>query len=163
MSYTSQAITIRWKKLNPLAQIPKAATAGAACFDLCAALPEDQSVFVVEPGRVAAIPTGLAVEVPPGFELQVRARSGLALKSGLTLVNGIGTVDSDYRGEIKVISTILSDKPLEIRTGDRIAQALVSPVLKVEHVETQDLSDTERGTGGFGSTGVSGTQGVSAL
>lgn len=142
-------ITLKWKKVSPQAQIPKMQSQGAACFDLSAS--ED---MVVEPGKVTLIPTGLSVEIPEGYELQVRARSGLAAKSGLALVNGIGTIDSDYRGEIKVIGIVLGSQPLTVKAGDRIAQALVSPVLRVQHVEVQDLSSTERGVGGFGSTGV---------
>jgi dUTP pyrophosphatase len=145
-------ITLKWKRLRATAQIPKKQSAGAACFDLCADL---SAPMTVEPGKVVAIPTGLAVEIPLGFELQVRARSGLAFKNGLCLVNGIGTIDSDYRGELKVIVTILGGAPLTINHGDRIAQALVAPVLEVNHIEAVELSDTERGAGGFGSTGVS--------
>ncbi len=149
---TSQAVTLKWKKLHSNAQIPFKASSGAACFDLVAAL---DAPLTIKPGVVTAIPTGLAVEIPEGYELQVRARSGLAFKHGFTLVNGIGTIDADYRGEIKVIATLLSDKELVVNSGDRIAQALVAEVLPVVHVEVKDLSETERGAGGFGSTGVS--------
>lgn len=144
-------IKIYWKKVHPLAQVPKMATGGAACFDLTAALDGEMTI---NPGEVIAIPTGLSCEVPEGFELQVRARSGLALKSGLMLVNGIGTIDSDYRGEIKVIAYILGKNSLTIKAGDRIAQALVSAVAPVDHYEVEQLSVTDRGEGGFGSTGV---------
>ncbi len=149
---TSQAVTLKWKKLNPKAQIPFKASSGAACFDLVATL---DAPLTLKPGVVTAIPTGLAVEIPEGYELQVRARSGLAFKHGLTLVNGIGTIDADYRGEIKVITALLADKELVIHSGDRIAQALVAEVLPVLHMEVTELSDTERGAGGFGSTGLS--------
>ena len=145
-------VTLKWKKLSSQALIPKQASLGAACFDLTAVVEGGEKT--IQPGEIFAIPTGLSVEIPLGFELQVRARSGLALKSGLALVNGIGTIDSDYRGEIKVISIVLGKNPLVVKTGDRIAQALVSAVIPVEHVEVAELSSTDRGTGGFGSTGV---------
>jgi dUTP pyrophosphatase len=150
-------VTLAWKKMNVKAEIPAAATAGAACFDLKAALDAD---ITLQPGVITAVPTGLAVEIPQGFEMQVRARSGLAFKHGFALVNGVGTIDSDYRGEIKVISTILGKEPLVIKNGDRIAQALVAEVIPVRHIDVAvtggDLSSTQRGAGGFGSSGVSG-------
>ncbi len=144
-------VVLRWKKIHPAAQTPKLATGGAACFDLTAALDNELSL---QPGQIVAIPTGLSVEVPQGYEMQVRARSGLALKHGFMLVNGIGTIDSDYRGELKVIATIIGKEPLIIKSGDRIAQALVAPVQAVVHVSVDVLSSTDRGVGGFGSTGV---------
>lgn len=144
-------VTLKWKKLHPDATIPHPATTGSACFDLSAALDCDLNLY---PGQIIAIPTGLAVEIPLGFEMQVRARSGLAIKYGLSLVNGIGTIDADYRGEIKVIATLLGKNELIIKNGDRIAQALVSPVPKVEHIEAHELSETARNNGGFGSTGI---------
>ncbi len=150
-------VQLKWKKLNSQAVIPKVASLGAACFDLCAVV--DGGEKTIQPGEIFAIPTGLAVEIPLGFELQVRARSGLALKAGLSLVNGIGTIDSDYRGEIKVIAIVQGAQPLVIKTGDRIAQALVSVVIPVSHQEVTELSSTERGQGGFGSTGIA-TQGA---
>jgi dUTP pyrophosphatase len=145
------SVQLKWKKLNERAQVPKAQTNGAACFDLSACL---AAPIILQKGKVTAVPTGLAVEIPEGFEMQVRARSGLAFKYGLTLVNGVGTIDSDYRGEVKVLVTLLQDEELVVSDGDRIAQALVSPVLLVSHEEVSDLSSTERGSGGFGSTGV---------
>jgi dUTP pyrophosphatase len=148
-----EPIQVLWKKLHPSAEIPKAATGGAACFDLTAALDKE---MVIQPGEIVTIPTGLSCEIPEGFELQVRARSGLAFKSGLMLVNGMGTIDSDYRGEIKIIACVLGKNPLHVKSGDRIAQGLVSAVPVVEHVETTELSQTDRGEGGFGSTGVRG-------
>ena len=144
-------VSLKWKKLSKAAELPRYATAGAACFDMTAALTEP---LIMEPGRVYAIATGLACEVPVGFELQIRARSGLALKFGFTLVNGIGTIDSDYRGEIKAIATILAKEVLTIQPGDRICQGIVCPVLRVQHVEERELTSTERGVGGFGSTGI---------
>ena len=149
---TSTTVTLKWKRLHKSAEIPEVASRGAACFDLKAALDEDMTL---NPGDIVAVPTGLAVEIPEGFELQVRARSGLALKSGFFLVNGIGTIDSDYRGELKVIASLVGKQSLVIKNGDRIAQALVSPVPQVHHEEVNELSTTARGAGGFGSTGVS--------
>jgi dUTP pyrophosphatase len=146
-------LTLKWKKLQFSAQIPAAATKGAACFDLVACFPESES-YVVEHGSVCAVPTGLAVEIPQGYEMQIRARSGLAAKQGICLVNGIGTIDSDYRGELKILLTRLIPGNLTIRPGDRIAQALLSVVPEVQHLEVESLSSTERGQGGFGSTGV---------
>jgi len=147
----ASTLTLKWKKLHPAAQLPKLATEGAAAFDFTAALDNDIEMHA---GEIVAIPTGLAVEIPRGFELQVRARSGLALKHGFTLVNGVGTIDSDYRGEIKVIATLLSKYPLVVRSGDRIAQGLIATLVQVDHVESVELEATARGAGGFGSTGV---------
>ena len=95
------------------------------------------------------------MEIPNGYEMQVRARSGLSAKAGFALVNGIGTIDCDYRGELKIIGIVLGKNPLTIKTGDRIAQALISPVLQVTHTLAEKISETERAAGGFGSTGVS--------
>ncbi len=142
---------LKWKKLHPSAELPKVATSGAAAFDIKAAFDGE---LTLRHGEITAVPTGLAVEVPAGFELQIRARSGLALKQGFALVNGVGTIDSDYRGEIKIIATLLAKEPFTVKAGDRIAQGLVAPVLTVTHEETDTLSSTERGAGGFGSTGV---------
>lgn len=102
----------------------------------------------------ALIPTGVAVEIPAGFEGQVRARSGLAIKSGVALVNAPGTIDADYRGEVSVILINFGDADFAVKRGDRIAQLVIAPVSQPRIVETVDLSDTQRGTGGFGSTGV---------
>jgi len=146
-------VVLKWLKLDAAAKIPAAATAGAACFDLCAVLPTGE--MTLQPGDINLIPTGLAVEIPQGFEMQVRARSGLAAKSGFALVNGIGTIDSDYRGEIKVIGIVLGKAPLVVKTGDRIAQALISSVIPVTHAVAEQISTTERAAGGFGSTGIS--------
>jgi len=150
-----KSVELKWKRLHKNAEIPAVASAGAACFDLKAALEQD---LTLEPGVITAVPTGLAVEIPQGFEMQVRTRSGLALKHGFTLVNGVGTIDSDYRGEIKVISTLIGKTTLTIKNGDRIAQALIAEVIPVTHVDIgeTDLSATQRGAGGFGSTGVAG-------
>lgn len=145
-------VELKWKKLHPGAELPRYASTGAACFDLCAAL---DAPMTLRPGEIFFVPTGLACEIPQGFELQLRARSGLAAKFGFMLVNGIGTIDADYRGEIKVIATLVGKSELVVQSGDRIAQALVAPVTPVTHVEVSELSGTERGEKGFGSTGVS--------
>ena len=113
-----------------------------------------ESPLIVAPGKRALIPTGVAIELPGGFEAQVRPRSGLAIKKGLTLVNSPGTIDADYRGEILVAVINLGEEPVQISRGDRIAQMIVSPVTRVALTEVKELSDTQRKDGGFGSTGV---------
>ncbi len=109
---------------------------------------------VIEPGRWALVGTGLYLEIPVGYEAQVRPRSGLALKHGVTVLNAPGTIDADYRGEVGVILVNLSDRPFEIKIGDRIAQLVISPVARAEFEEAGGLTATERGAGGFGSTGL---------
>ena len=109
---------------------------------------------VIEPGKRALIPTRLFMEFEPGYEVQIRARSGLATKHGIGLVNGVGTIDSDYRGEVKVALINLGEDAFAVRNGDRIAQMVISPVVRAEIEPADELSDTERGKGGFGSTGV---------
>lgn len=126
-------------------------TPGAAGVDLHAAV--DESV-IVRMGEVKKIPTGLFLEIPAGFEGQVRARSGLALEKGLALVNAPGTIDSDYRGEVAVIVTCLSSTPMLVRRGMRIAQLIFAPIARVEFEVREIMNDTERGAGGFGSTGA---------
>jgi len=118
--------------------------------DLSAAVSSD---LVIEPGARALVPTGFAIELPQGYEAQVRPRSGLALRHGLTLPNAPGTIDADYRGEIKVILMNLGDEAFTVRRGDRIAQLVVAPVTRVEWSEAGDLEETQRGDGGFGHTG----------
>lgn len=133
--------------------LPSYKTAGAAGMDLYAAIPADQTMILL-PGRRAAIPTGLHAAIPDGHEAQVRARSGLAIKHGIAMVNGPGTIDSDFRGEICVlIINTDREEPFHIRRGDRIAQMIVAPVSRVEWDEVSGLEETERGAGGFGSTG----------
>lgn len=139
---------IRFKKLESNAVIPNYQTAGAAGFDFHSI--EDTKI---EPGKVTLVRTGLSVEIPEGYELQVRARSGLAAKAGIFLVNGIGTIDSDYRGEIKVILSTCLNTPLEIKAGDRIAQGVLAKYERASISEVSELSSTARGAGGFGSTG----------
>ncbi len=132
--------------------LPAAQTEHAAGMDLLAALPAD-APLVLAPRARAAVPTGLAMAIPPGYEGQVRPRSGLALKHGITVANSPGTIDADYRGEVKVILINLGEAPVTIGRGERIAQLVIAPVTSAELVVSADLSDTARGTGGFGSTG----------
>ncbi|MBO9427434.1 dUTP diphosphatase [Labrenzia sp. R4_1] len=122
----------------------------AAGLDLLAAV---ENPLWLEPGSQALVPTGLAMSLPAGFEAQVRPRSGLAAKHGVTVLNTPGTIDADYRGEVRVILINLGDTAFEISRGDRIAQMVISPVLQAEIQEVEILSETSRGTGGFGSTG----------
>jgi dUTP pyrophosphatase len=147
----SDPMTVRVKRLNNGAglPLPAYASAGAAGMDICAA--ESINLRI---GKRAAVATGFAFAIPEGYEVQVRPRSGLALKNGITCLNTPGTIDSDYRGEIKVILANLGDEDFQIKTGDRIAQIVVAPVTQAAMVEVDSLDDTERGARGFGSTGV---------
>ena len=128
--------------------LPAYATEHAAGLDITAA--ED---LVLEPGRRHAIATGFAIEIPHGYEVQVRPRSGLAIRHGITCLNTPGTIDSDYRGEVKVILINLGQEPFEVRRGERIAQLVPAPVLRANFTEAESLAETARGSGGFGSTG----------
>jgi dUTP diphosphatase len=130
--------------------LPAAQSAGSAGADLRAAV---ASEVVLAPGERRLIPTGLALEIPPGWEGQVRPRSGLAARHGVTLLNAPGTVDSDYRGEVAVVLVNHGGEPFTLKRGDRIAQLVIAPVARVAFVEGEDLSPTARGAGGFGSTG----------
>ncbi|MGC8916398.1 MAG: dUTP diphosphatase [Thermoanaerobaculum sp.] len=130
--------------------LPTYATPGSSGADLFAAV---EGEVVMAPGQRVAIPTGLRVAVPEGFELQVRPRSGLALKHGVTVANAPGTVDSDFRGEVRVILVNLGSEPFTVRRGDRIAQLVVAPVVRARFVAGKELPQTLRGEGGFGSTG----------
>ncbi len=132
--------------------LPRYESAGAAGLDLFAAVPESDPLTLA-PGDRALVPTGLVIQLPPGYEAQVRPRSGLAAKHGLTCLNTPGTIDSDYRGEVKVILANLGDAPFEIIRGERIAQLVPSPVLRAAFHEVESLDETDRGAGGFGSTG----------
>jgi dUTP pyrophosphatase len=134
--------------------LPAPASPGSAGHDLRAALPEDVEEIVLPPGGRALIPTGLVLEIPPGWEGQVRPRSGLALRHGIGVLNSPGTIDSDYRGEVGVILINLGESPFPIRRGDRIAQLVFARVEPVEWEEAATLGGTGRGDGGFGSTGV---------
>ena len=133
------------------AVIPEYKTSGAAGADLCALL---DAPLTISAGSYAMVPTGLFFEIPEGYEVQVRPRSGLAAKYGVTVLNTPGTIDSDYRGEIKIILINLGSSDFTINSGDRIAQMIVAPVTQASFSLTQSLSETERGTGGFGSTGL---------
>ncbi len=138
-------------KLKKNAVLPEYKTSGSAGADLHAYL--DEPVFLAV-GERRLIPTGLFVELPQGFELQVRPRSGLALKHGITVLNAPGTVDSDYRGELSVLLINHGDSVFKIENGDRIAQAVVASVVQVKYIEKDELSETERGSCGYGSTGI---------
>jgi dUTP pyrophosphatase len=131
--------------------LPRYMTAGAAGVDLYAAVEDD---LAIAPGGWALIPTGIAIALPEDYEAQIRPRSGLALKYGLTLLNTPGTIDWDYRGEIKVIVINLGDKEYILQRGERIAQMIFNRVEKAELIEVQELDDTNRGAGGFGHTGT---------
>ena len=128
--------------------LPAYATAGAAGMDVVAA-----EALVLQPGQRHAVATGFAIAIPEGYEVQVRPRSGLALKHGVTCLNTPGTIDSDYRGEIKVILANLGSEPFQVVRGERIAQLVPAPVLRASLAEVDTLNDTARGEGGFGSTG----------
>jgi len=132
--------------------LPAYETASAAGMDLRAAVDADVPL-ILAPGQRAMVPTGLCIALPEGYEAQVRPRSGLAAKHGVTCLNSPGTVDADYRGEVKVILINLGDEPFVIQRGERIAQMIIAPVTQAAWVETEALSDTARGAGGFGSTG----------
>lgn len=132
--------------------LPAYETAGSAGMDLRAAVPEDEPL-TLRPGARAMVPTGLGMAIPHGFEVQVRPRSGLAAKHGVTCLNTPGTIDSDYRGEVKVILINLGDEDFVIRRGERIAQMIVAPVVQAAWLESDSLDETARGAGGFGSTG----------
>ena len=148
----SQPITIKVNRL-PEAQdvpLPSKMSAGAAGFDLCAAVPNDLTLAA---GDIRLIPCGFAMAIPPGFEAQVRPRSGLATKFGITLVNSPGTIDSDYRGQVQVPLINLGREDFVVKRGMRIAQMLIQPVPPVEWIEVSELDETTRGAGGFGHTG----------
>jgi len=133
--------------------LPAYETAGAAGMDLRAAVPQDRPLIVL-PGRRVAVPTGLVLEIPQGFEGQVRPRSGLALKHGVTCLNTPGTIDCDYRGEVKVILINLGDEDFAVERGMRIAQLVLAPVSQLAVEERNSAGETARGAGGFGSTGT---------
>ncbi|HJV33712.1 dUTP diphosphatase [Geomonas sp.] len=143
------ALTIRIKRLRETS-IPSYQTEQAAGVDLHAAL---EDPFTLQPGERALVPTGLAIEIPPGYEAQVRPRSGLALRHGIGLVNSPGTIDADYRGEIGVILINLGAEPFTVTDGERIAQLVFARYERAEFVEVEELGETGRGSGGFGHTG----------
>ena len=147
----TQNLTLKIKKLPNFVSMPEYKTSGASAMDLVAAIEND---VVIPSGEIKMIPTGIAIELPHNTEAQVRSRSGLAIKSGIAVVNGIGTIDEDYRGEICVGLINLSKVDFTIHKGDRIAQMAIMEVLKPVVVLADDLSQTQRAAGGFGSTGV---------
>jgi dUTP pyrophosphatase len=142
---------VRIVKKDPALPLPRYETAGAAGMDLRAFLTED--VEIPPLGRVR-LPTGLFLEIPPGYEAQVRPRSGIAAKYGVTVLNSPGTIDSDYRGELQVLLINLGSETFKVRNGDRIAQLVISPLSRLPVEEGAVLAETERGSGGFGSTGI---------
>lgn len=145
-------LTLRLRRLPHAVglPLPEPASPGSAGADLRAALEGEQTL---RPGERALIPTGLILEIPPGWEGQVRPRSGLALRHGVTVANAPGTIDSDYRGEVGVILVNLGSEPFTVTRGERIAQVVIAPVARVRFEEAEELSDSSRGEGGFGSTG----------
>ena len=148
---TATKLVLKIKKLENYVSTPEYKTDGASAMDLVAAINED---IIIPSGEIRMIPTGIAIELPHNTEAQVRSRSGLAIKKGIAVVNGIGTIDEDYRGEICVGLINHSKVDFTVQRGDRIAQMAIMEVLKPEIVIADDLSDTERAAGGFGSTGV---------
>lgn len=143
---------IRLDHANGL-DLPSYETSGSSGMDLRAAVAEDREIVLL-PGRRTLVPTGLIFEIPTGLEVQIRPRSGLAFKHGITCLNTPGTIDSDFRGEIKVLLINLGDEDFRIQRGMRIAQAVVSPVLQANIELRSQISETSRGAGGFGSTGI---------
>ena len=143
--------TVKYKKLDPRAQVPAYATPGAAAADLCAVLDEP---LTLTPMQRTLVPTGLAIELPDASCVAlVYARSGLSIKHGLCMANGVGVIDSDYRGELRVPMVNLSDTAYTIQPGERVAQLCIAPVYTAAFVPAEELGDTQRGAGGFGSTG----------
>ena len=143
-------IKVQIKKLDPKAKIPEYKTEGASGVDIMALL---DNKITLDPGESKIIPTGLSIAFPDDLEVQIRPRSGLAAKSNISVLNTPGTIDSDYRGEIKIILINHSNEKFEVKNGDRIAQMVLMPVLKFKFEEVSKLDDTIRGSGGFGSTG----------
>jgi dUTP pyrophosphatase len=149
----SDRISVRINRVDPSAgdlQLPQYATAGSAGMDIRAAVPE---TTVIPPGGVLLIPTGFIIELPPGYEAQIRPRSGLALNHRIGLLNSPGTIDSDYRGEVRIIMMNFGDEPFAVQRGDRIAQMVVAPYTRVTWIESDGVNETSRGAGGFGHTG----------
>lgn len=145
---------IRFIKSHPDARLPEPATPGSAGADLCAVMPDGVSAQIMRPGARLLLDTGLKVAVPEGYEMQIRPRSGLALKHGVTVLNTPGTIDSDYRGPLKVVLINHGEENFSVRTGDRIAQAVLAAVAPFRGVMVEALEETARGEGGFGSTGI---------
>lgn len=148
-------LKIRINRISPSTNdvsLPSYATDGSAGMDIFAAVEKD---LTVQPGTTVLVPTGFSIELPQGFEAQIRPRSGLAIKQSIGLMNAPGTIDSDYRGEVKVILTNFGKEDFIVHRGDRIAQMIISRYERIEWEESRTLNDTSRGAGGFGSTGVS--------
>jgi dUTP pyrophosphatase len=139
------------KRLSKSIPLPKYETEGSSGMDLSANI---DHIMEIEPGKSAIIPTGLAISIPKNYEIQIRPRSGLAAKNQISVLNTPGTIDADYRGELKVILINLSEKKFKIEKGLRIAQMVVCPIVKAVLKEVNELEGTERGSGGFGSTGI---------
>ena len=139
------------KRLSKNISLPKYETIGSSGMDISANI---ETEIIIEPGNTAIIPTGLALSIPKGYEIQIRPRSGLAAKQKISVLNTPGTIDADYRGEIKVILINLGSSKFKIEKGLRIAQMVLCPVVQAQLEEVDDLNETKRGTGGFGSTGV---------
>lgn len=151
MTTTSTATTLQIKRLSPLARVPHYASELAAGLDIAAAI---EDPIELAPGAIELIPSGFAIAVPSGFEVQVRPRSGLALKYGISMPNAPGTIDADYRGEVKVPLINLGREAFTVEPGMRVAQMVVAPIAHCRIVEVEALDETDRGAGGFGSTGV---------
>ena len=139
------------KRLSKEVPLPKYETSGSSGMDLAANI---EANINIDPGKTAIVPTGLSISIPKGFEVQIRSRSGLAAKQKISVLNTPGTIDSDYRGEIKVILINLGQESFKVEKGLRIAQMVVCPIVQAQLKEVDDLSETERGKGGFGSTGT---------
>lgn len=150
MDISSKPVQVKIKRLRPGAAIPRYHSEHCAGMDLAADL---AAPVTLKSHARAAIPTGLAIEIPVGFEGQVRPRSGRALREGLALINSPGTIDADYRGEIQILVVNLGAEPIVIQPGDRIAQLIIAPVSRAELIEVEVLAETARGSGGFGHTG----------
>jgi len=142
---------VRVRKKSPEAELPQYESLGAAGMDIRAFMQGEKTLAPLERAR---IPTGLFVEIPSGYEAQVRPRSGLAARAGVTVLNAPGTIDSDYRGEVEVILINFGEQPFTVKNGDRIAQMVIAPVIRAEVSEAETLSESVRGAGGFGSTGI---------
>ena len=142
---------IQIKKLSNKVLTPKYETSGSSGMDIAAYIGQD---IIINPSEKALVPTGFSLSVPRGYEVQIRPRSGLAIKKGITVLNTPGTIDSDYRGQIKVILINLSKDEFTVKDGDRIAQMVVCPIEQIIMEEVKELSETDRGIGGFGSTGT---------
>lgn len=150
MSLTKTEVKVQFVKINPRATLPSYATEGAAGMDLTNVLDKP---LTLKPGERAKVPTGLIMILPEGYEGQIRPRSGLAAKHGITLTNCVGTIDSDYRGELCCLLVNIGNESYTIEPGERIAQLIISPVVHVETELSNEVPETQRGSGGFGSTG----------